>query len=73
MTDQWLTLSQRTLVDFNRGRFAFECITPGCTRRGTRWSFVPEELGDGLVTLPNLRCLGCGCEPKCTEQPAWGP
>ena len=73
MTEQYLRIEQRNLIDFGRGRFVFECITPNCSRNGTRWSFVPEELGDGLVMLPNLRCLGCGCEPKCIQQPAWGP
>lgn len=70
---QPVAIAGRRLLDHHRGRFAFECITEHCSRYHYRWTLVPEQLGDGLVMLPNLRCLGCGCEPLCVEQPAWGP
>jgi hypothetical protein len=61
-----------TLIPAARGQFVLKCTTPCCELNGTRWIYTPEQLTDGLVLIPNFRCIGCGCEPRTIEQPKWG-
>lgn len=48
-----------------------QCATAGCPRWGRTWRVALLDIGDGLISVPLLRCRSCGCEPVTIAPPRW--
>lgn len=52
-------------------QWVVQCSTAGCPGWGRSWAVTLPDVGDGLITVPVLRCRMCGCEPVTIHPPRW--